>query len=108
MDRSTVIDLISITKTQDAFGVWRQSESKKTVYAQVDSVSMSEFFEGGRNGLNPELKFTMFFGDYNDEPIVVYKNNRYSVYRTYHRRTDEVELYVERKGGTVTPPTTTE
>ena len=42
----------------------------------------------------------MFFADYNEEPIVQYKGNQYSVYRTYLRRDDKLELYVERKGGT--------
>lgn len=42
----------------------------------------------------------MFFDDYNDEPIVEYNEKRYTVYRTYHSRTDDIELYVERKGGT--------
>lgn len=100
MDRSDVINLISITRTQDEFGVWRPTEKKTDVYCQVSSVTQSEFFEGGRNGLNPEFRFTVFFADYNDEPIVEYNGKRYSVYRTYQGRTDTLELYVERKGGT--------
>lgn len=100
MDRSTVINLISVTKTQDDFGVWRSTTIKTPVYCQVDSVTQREFFEGGRNGLNPEYKFTMFYADYHDEPIVEYENHQYSVYRTYLHRNDKIELYVERKGGT--------
>lgn len=50
--------------------------------------------------MNPEFRFTVFFGDYSDEPIVIYKGNRYAVYRTYLTRNDRLELYVERKGGT--------
>jgi hypothetical protein len=69
---------------------------------QVDSITRAEFFEGGRNGLNPEFKFTMFFGDYSGESIVEYQGKTYAVYRTYLRRTDIIELYVERKGGTNT------
>lgn len=100
MDRSDVIELVTLTRTQDAYGIWRATESSKQIFCQVDSVSQSEFFEAGRNGLNPEYRFTVFFGDYADEPIVIYKGNRYSVYRTYLRRDDRLELYVERKGGT--------
>ena len=100
MDRSDILTLISITRTQDAYGIWQPTESKTDVYCQVDSVTQSEFIEGGRNGLNPELRFTVFFGDYNDEPIVEYKGKWYSVYRTYRGRNDRLELYVERKGGT--------
>lgn len=100
MDRSVVINLIGVARTQDSRGVWRSEETEKEVYAQVESVTQREFFEGGRNGLNPEFKFTMFAYDYNNEPIVEYNSNRYSVYRTYLTRNDMIELYVERKGGT--------
>jgi len=109
MDRSDVIKLIGTTKAQDDYGVWKETPTERQVMCQVDSITQSEFFEAGRNGLNPSFKFTMFFGDYNDETIVEYKGKTYSVYRTYLRRTDQIELYVERKGGTngiaVTPPT---
>lgn len=100
MDRSNVISLVSTTQTQDAFGVWRQTETKRDVFCQVDSVTRAEFFEAGRSGLNPEYRFTLFAGDYNGESLVIFNGKPYSVYRTFHARTDEIELYVERKGGT--------
>lgn len=95
-----MIELVTVTRTQDEYGVWRTSETTKKIYCQVDSVTQSEFFEAGRNGLNPEFRFTVFFGDYSNEPIVIYKDKRYAVYRTYLTRNDRLELYVERKGGT--------
>lgn len=100
MDRSDVIKLIGMTLEQDNKGVWRSTPTSRQVMCQVDSVSQTEFFEAGRNGLNPEFRFTLFFGDYNNESIVEYHGQTYSVYRTYYRRTDKIELYVERKGGT--------
>ena len=100
MDRSNVISLVSTSQTQDAFGVWRQTETKRDVFCQVDSVTRAEFFEAGRSGLNPAYRITLFAGDYNGESIVIFNGKAYSVYRTYHARTDEIELYVERKGGT--------
>lgn len=102
MDRSDVINLISETRTQDDYGRWIATKTSKQVMCQVDSITRAEFFEGGRNGLNPEFKFTMFFGDYSGESIVEYQGKTYAVYRTYLRRTDIIELYVERKGGTNT------
>lgn len=100
MDRSAVITLIGETKTQDAFGVWQSSLTERDVFAQVDSVTRNEFFEGGRNGLNPELRFTLFFGDYKDERTLTYNGKAYGVYRTFFGRNDTIELYCERKGGT--------
>lgn len=100
MDRSDVINLISVTQTQDAYGVWRKTETSRKVFCEVQSVTANEFFEGGRNGLNPEYRITMFAYDYQGEQTVEYKAKRYGVYRTYHAKTDILELYVERMGGT--------
>lgn len=100
MDRSEVVTLLSVTKTQDDYGVWRETETGRDVFCQVDSVTRSEFFESGRAGLNPEYRMTMFFGDYNDEKTLLYRGKAYAVYRTYIGRNDTIELYVERKGGT--------
>lgn len=100
MDRSDIIFLISVTRQKDSNGLWVETEEKRQVYCQVDSIRQSEFFEAGRNGLNPEYRFTMFSGDYNGETIVEYHDQTYSVYRTYLTRSDNIELYVERKGGT--------
>ena len=85
---------------QDDYGVWKSIPTSREVYAQVDSVTRAEFFEGGRNGLNPEFKFTMFAGDYHRETALEYEGEQYGIYRVYHGRNDRVELYAERKGGT--------
>ena len=100
MDRSTVITLIGATRSQNDYGVWELTKTVRDVFAQVDSVTRAEFFEGGRNGLNPEYKFTMFAGDYNRETELIYDGEPYAIYRSYHGRNDTVELYAERKGGT--------
>ena len=122
-----MITLLSADKAQDENGVWRDvvqylttdtgeniitEEGKKilildgitvrvkTVFCNVNSVSRNEFFEAGRNGLNPEFVFTMFFGDYEGEHTLIYNGLAYAVYRTYRGRNDTIELYVECKGGT--------
>lgn len=100
MDRSEVLTLVSATQTQDEYGVWTDDETARDIFCQVDSVTRAEFFEGGRNGLNPQFRFTVFAGDYNGETLVFFKGKPYSVYRTFLSRTDKLELYVERKGGT--------
>lgn len=100
MDRSTPIMLLSTTKAQNAYGVWVESPTSRMVFCQVDSVTRAEFFEGGRNGLNPEFRMTMFFGDYSGEKLLSYNGQTYSIYRTYQGKNDTIELYVERKGGT--------
>ena len=100
MDRSDVINLYADSVTYDEYGVARKTRTAKQVFCKVDSVTRSEFFDAGRSGLNPEYRMTMFFGDYDGETVVGYKGRLYSVYRTYHAKTDVIELYVERQGGT--------
>lgn len=101
MDRADVITLIPVTYAKNAAGVMKSTEgTPREVLCTVESVSRAEFFEGGRNGLNPEYVFKVFFADYEDERIVEYNGKRYGIYRTYYGKNDTVELYAERKGGT--------
>lgn len=99
MDRSNVIDLIQVTRTQDSIGQYIDTEIKKQVYCDVRSVSRSEWFDAGRDGLQPSFVFTMFRHDYSGEKIVEYAGNRYGIYRTYVGRNEQIELYAEEKGG---------
>lgn len=102
MDRSEVMYLVSTEKYQDENGIWQTRETKRKVYVNVKSTSATEFHDAGRNGLNPDLVFTLFMYDYKEEIIVEYKNKRYSVYRTYiiqNKGNDFIELHTERQGG---------
>ena len=78
MDRSNVINLISTVLTLDEYGVQRATEKSEQVFCSVESVTALEVFEGGRNGLDPEFRFTMYRG-----------------------RNDTIELYCERMGGVI-------
>lgn len=99
MGRSDVLTLIEQTYTTDANGVQRASETRRTVFCDVASVSRAEWTDGGRLGLNPELQFSMFAYDYAGEEICEYNGVRYTVYRTYRTQDDSIELYVERRTG---------
>lgn len=99
MDRSSIAYLVSKEWVQDEYGVQHELTSEREIYVQVDSVTYSEFFEGGRNGLNPELRFTAFRFDYMDEDEIRYNGKYYRIYRTYFGRDDTIELYAERRKG---------
>ena len=99
MDRSELINLVAETWTTDAFNVQHANETSRQVFGRVDSVTEKEWFDGARQGLNPEFRFTMFRFDYAGENIVEYQGNRYTVYRTYIGRNDSIELYAERRQG---------
>lgn len=103
MDRSTPIYLVAETFSEDAYGVLKPIATKRLVYANVTSVSADEWFEGGRNGLNPSLRVRMFAPDYEGEEIAEINGKAYAVYRTYHARTDIIELYLEKRKGEANP-----
>ena len=94
-----VITLITQTITTDKYGNEEATETERTVYCEVDSISQTEFYAAANTELNPEYRFTIFFGDYEGESLVKFNGARYSVYRTY-RTGDDLELYTERKIGT--------
>lgn len=100
MDRSDVLTLINQSRTQDDFGRWISTNTTRDVFVQVDSITQAEFYDAGRNGLNPEYRFRLFNGDYDGEELCEFHGQQYAIYRTYLRRDDTLELYVERTGGT--------
>lgn len=99
MNMQDVITLRAVTITADAYGVPTETVTTSEVYARVESVSAAEFFDAGQNGLKPEFRFLVSAWDYNDEMELSYQGRLYSVYRTYRRNLDLVELYAERKVG---------
>lgn len=90
--------LITQTITLDSYGNEVAAETEKTVFCEVDSITQSEFYQAADTELNPEYRFTVFFGDYDGQGIVVYNGVRYAIYRTF-RNGDYMELYAERKIG---------
>lgn len=97
----SVLTLLQSTKRQNEYGVWEMTTVERDIFCKVDSVTRAEFFEAGRNGLNPQFQFTVFAGDYNGETVCRFEGKQYAIYRTYRDPgTDYLELYAERKGGT--------
>lgn len=95
-------DVITLRKTEisvDDYGVPQNEVTETDVYARVESVSASEFFDAGQNGLKPEYRFTVSAWEYEDEEELSYNGRLYSIYRTYRRSLDLIELYAERKVG---------
>lgn len=99
MDRSSQMVLIGLTYTLDALKQEVATESRRTVFCNITSVSGSEFLDAGRSGIKAEYRATMFKYDYENEKIVELNNKRYGVYRTYETNNDMIELYLEEKAG---------
>ena len=103
MDRSIPIYLVDQIYSENDAAMISAQPMERMVFANVTSVSLSEWTEGARIGLNPELRFTMFAPDYHGEEILKCDDKYFSIYRTYHGRNDTIDLYCERKNGTDNP-----
>ena len=92
------LTLFSVTITLDDYGNEVATEVERTILCEVDSITQTEFYAAANTELNPEYRFTVFFGDYEGEEVCKYNGVRYAIYRTF-RRGDNLELYAERKIG---------
>lgn len=103
MDRSTPLTLIKKVYTTDGIGQKIYTESTSTVYADIKSVSRSEFFSAGEQGFKPQFVATMFAPDYEGQDLceltVFGGTSKYSIYRTYLGTNDTIELFLEKKVG---------
>ena len=100
MDRSDIVRLVKYDYITNEYGVREKAEiTSRRVFCHVDSVTGSEFFQGGANGIRPEFRITMFKYDYENEEVLEYKETLYQIYRTYNSKNDMIELYVEKRKG---------
>ena len=95
----TVIRLITQTLTTDELGFPTASETSYETFAQVRSVTQSEFFNAGKNGITPDYSFVINGAEYQGQRLLEYEGKRYGIYRTYQPNNDTVELYAEYKSG---------
>lgn len=68
--------------------------TEKEVYAKKTSVSQTEFFTAGQNGLKPDCMFEVYTFEYERETHVRHEGIVYTIYRTYVSG-DNIELYCE-------------
>ena len=100
MDRSTPLKLISTTYTVDSIGQRIPTETARTVFCDLQSITRQEFLAAGSLGLKPSWVAVMFSPDYEGEQLCEVNGERYSIYRTYRDRNERLELYLERRQGT--------
>ncbi|MBR2587474.1 phage head-tail adapter protein [Candidatus Saccharibacteria bacterium] len=99
MDRSAELKLIAKTYAADAIGQLTPTETSRTVFCNVRSVTQGEFFAGAEIGIRPEYRATMFAPDYEGEETAEYNGKRYEIYRTYLGDNESIELYLATRVG---------
>lgn len=99
-----LIYLVSEWYEKDAIGQMEPKERIKGIWADVKSVTRSEWANAGQNGLRPQLVAVTQAINYSGEEIVQIGSGtnarRYGIYRTYFPPdSDGIELYLEAKAG---------
>lgn len=96
-----VITLISESVAIDDYGDKEKTRTERQVFARLQSVGQSEFYQAMALGLKPEIKFVLpDFLEYKNEKTLKYQPfggdiEEYSVIRTY-RSGNELELVCKR------------
>lgn len=97
-----IIYLIKKQRVQDAIGQYVEVEEIRTeIFAEINSISRTEFSAAGRNGFNPDIFFKTPLINYNGESEIEFDGVRYGIYRTYipPNDSDNIELYAQKKVG---------
>ncbi len=90
-----VVDLI--TEDPKSHGVLEKpKEIRRTVFAEIRSVTRAEAYRAQSIGLNPAFVFVLAdYGEYKNEPFAEYQGIRYVINRTY-RAGQKIELTIVR------------
>ena len=99
MDKSRKLTLIGETYIKDSIGQLLPTETRRNVYCNISSVSASEWFDAGKQGLNAQYRAVVFVYDYQGEIVAELDGVRYGIYRTYLGKNEMIELYLEKKAG---------
>ena len=91
----TEIYLIGKFYETDDIGQQIETETKRPVFANIESVGQNEFFKAGKNGLRPSFKCIIWDFEYDNEDEVEFNGDIYCIYRTFIRSDEHIELYVE-------------
>lgn len=101
MIRNTNANLIKTAYALDEIGQQIPVETSKTVFADVQSISQNEFFKAGQTGFKPQHKILIWCFEYDGENAVELNGERYTIYRTFLRTDEKIELYLTQKVGEI-------
>ena len=92
-----VIELGKPAVVEDDYGNQSKEYIFKEVFAEVKSVSQSEYYTAAQSGFKPAFKMILAdYYDYDEEDTVLYGGVLYHIIRTY-RNGLQLELTVEKK-----------
>lgn len=94
-----VCKLISITTEQDNIGQFIKSKKERTIFCSKMSITRAEFNSAGNLGHKPNVMFIVDGDEYSKEHYLEFEGTQYSIYKTFQRADNFIELYCEVKSG---------
>lgn len=93
MLREDTINLIKQTFEANSIGDLVATETRRTVFCVVESITARRGTDALSNGNHPEIKFTLSnVLEYEDERILEYNGKRYNIITSSIKDGDRVEL----------------
>jgi hypothetical protein len=96
-----MVDLISITATDNEVGDSITQETPRQVFANKRSIKQSEFYQAAMTDLRPELQFDVRTIDYQAERELKWNNKSYDIIRVYTKNDEITQLICQGKSGDV-------
>lgn len=90
--------LIAVTYGSDGIGNQTETEERRAVLCNVDTIGRREFYEAATSDLNPEIVFTVNKYEYQKERYAEYEGVKYRIIREYLLKDEfeSIELTCER------------
>lgn len=89
---SDSITLRAVSVALDSFGDVTKSYVETTVWANVKSVTRSEFYSANMAGIKVDIVFEVHAEDWSNQQEVTYATKAYEVIRAYQKGLGTVEL----------------
>lgn len=70
------------------------------VFAKVNPIGRDEYAAAGEKGMKARYMFEVYMSEYRDQSVVVFGEDRLTVYRTYGPKDDDkIEVYAGQRVG---------
>lgn len=101
MGRDISFILLTEVKEKDALGQMVPSGQpiKRKCIGSQKSVSQSEFFKASQVGFEAEGVIEMNPVEYKGEALILIGGQEFTIYRTYEKDTDKIEVYYGKRVG---------
>jgi SPP1 family predicted phage head-tail adaptor len=87
-----VVNLISVSTTENDMGDIIEIEKSRQVFANKKSVTRAEFYQAAVTDLRPELMFEVRSIEYENEKKLKFNNKTYNIIRIYSKNDELTEL----------------